>query len=597
MLRVTAMGGGAERYYTTLHREDYYARLDAPLPGQWVGKGVPRLGLSGDVSPDAFRALFRGFDPQEPIRPLVQNAGRLAPYENSKGEMTSKGLRDPGWDVTMSAPKSFSVLYAMSSPEERTWLSGELLGASREAFSLLEQATTTRAGKGGSRREETELVGALFIHTTARAVGESMPDPQLHVHGIVFNVGVSPSERTEDGHPKTRTIGSRQFYELQQQADQVFLSALAARVSERYTLEHGPHSWEVRGVPRALCEELSKRSAEIEKVAGREAPAWEREKAALTTRARKKEIPRGEVEASWRDAGKRYGFGREEAERLRHGKSDTRNVGYTTTQEHDRRAREVRNLVAFSRHEMQEQRGPEGSLDELRERAFRRASVQGFRVEEVERALRERPAREAARKHEGAKEPKKTARPRPEKRSDPEVARRDMELLGRELGRIAERKKVIALTWSNAERETFNARAGLEAVTVSRLLREMERGFEKVPSRFELWRAEWDYATWQGSKKRRDFLRYQAEREERYCVDAGTLVVLHGPRSTSAKARALEHAVREAGGRLIYSEEAMLPRLQEAEHERETAQTTTQNRRRDHAPERELVRELKPSYR
>src|SRR6478735_1903250 len=96
MLSVSAMSGGQGAYYTGLAREDYYLEGGEP-PGWWQGRGAQLLGLEGQVDKEIFAALFSGLDGRG--TPLVQNAGSPD--------------RQPGWDLTFSAPKSVSVLWSM----------------------------------------------------------------------------------------------------------------------------------------------------------------------------------------------------------------------------------------------------------------------------------------------------------------------------------------------------------------------------------------------------------------------------------------------------------------------------------------------------
>lgn len=45
---ISKMASGQYKYYTGLAKEDYYTKGGEP-PGQWLGKGAQRLGLTGNV--------------------------------------------------------------------------------------------------------------------------------------------------------------------------------------------------------------------------------------------------------------------------------------------------------------------------------------------------------------------------------------------------------------------------------------------------------------------------------------------------------------------------------------------------------------------
>ena len=106
MLSVAAMAGGQENYYLSLAAEDYYVNGGEPV-GRWLGRGAEVLGLVGEVTKTALRNLFLGFAP-DGSRPLVQQ------------QRTPDRTRQPGWDLTFSAPKSVSVLWSqIGAPERR----------------------------------------------------------------------------------------------------------------------------------------------------------------------------------------------------------------------------------------------------------------------------------------------------------------------------------------------------------------------------------------------------------------------------------------------------------------------------------------------
>ena len=81
--------------------EDYYLGSGEAL-GRWIGRGSARLGLSGVVDGDGLRAVLDG---------------RRAEYGRSL-LWVRRADRLPGVDLTFSAPKGVSLLFALS--EDRT---------------------------------------------------------------------------------------------------------------------------------------------------------------------------------------------------------------------------------------------------------------------------------------------------------------------------------------------------------------------------------------------------------------------------------------------------------------------------------------------
>ena len=294
MLSVSAMSGGQGAYYTGLAREDYYQQGGEP-PGIWQGRGAVALGLGEVVDKTAFASLFTGHDPAG--HPLVQNAG--------------SATRQPGWDLTFSAPKSVSVLWSQLPAE----MGAEIRAAHQEAVQaaigyLEEAAAWTRRGKGGLIREKADLIVGLFEHGTSRA-----QDPQLHTHAIVLNLGVR-----EDG--TTGSIESKPLYQHKMAAGALYRAELAAQLGQRLGLEvEKVRTWfEVTGVSTDLIKEFSKRRDEIE--ASLAASGFQTARAAefatVSTREVKEHIAREELFESWRTAGKEHGWSREQAQELCH---------------------------------------------------------------------------------------------------------------------------------------------------------------------------------------------------------------------------------------------------------------------------------------
>jgi len=296
MLSISAMTFGLEEYYLELGREDYYLEGGEP-PGAWVGHAANVLGLEGLVGKDDLRALLRGFSPHG--TKLVQNAGHRD--------------RKPGWDLTFSAPKSVSVLWAYADKNTQTTLRALHFLAVTHALSHLEEhAAITRRDAAGQTLERASPIFALFEHGTSRA-----QDPQLHTHALLINAGLR-----DDG--SWGALRSSDFYN-----HKMLLGALY-RVELAYLLRHElgldpqrKRTWfELKGVPRELVEEFSTRRKEIEKamaarsLTGPEAAA----RMTLTTRRVKDHVARCELFPRWREVGSRFGFSVERAWELIHGR-------------------------------------------------------------------------------------------------------------------------------------------------------------------------------------------------------------------------------------------------------------------------------------
>jgi conjugative relaxase-like TrwC/TraI family protein len=183
---ISARGGAqaALSYYAHLGRDDYYLQEDGP-PGRWEGEGAARLSLSGPVRKSEFEAALKGIDPKTGER-LAALGGRLQNHA-------------AGWDMTFSAPKSVSVLWALSEARDRTPIESAHSSAVAAATRYLERtAAWARRGKGGAVREPTAgLLMATFDHHTSREL-----DPQLHSHAFIFTSAAQGWHLGRDRQPR-----------------------------------------------------------------------------------------------------------------------------------------------------------------------------------------------------------------------------------------------------------------------------------------------------------------------------------------------------------------------------------------------------------
>lgn len=284
MLSIGSMGGQSLSYYTELAREDYYLRGGEP-PGTWLGKGARALGLSGTVDKEAFRNVFLGFSP-DGQQQLVRNAGKVR-EGNRPGH-------HPGWDLTFSAPKSVSALWALSSQKTRVAIERCHREAVEDALKYLEEtALVTKRGSGGAVREQAEgLVCAIFPHGTSRA-----QDPQLHSHCLVMNM--APRADKSWG-----TLLGRPLFQAKMTAGALYRASLSAKLEQSLGLavHREKATFELSCVPKALLDHFSTRRKQI--LSELEARGEQGPKAAATaarfTRDSKRHLPRQMLFEKWR---------------------------------------------------------------------------------------------------------------------------------------------------------------------------------------------------------------------------------------------------------------------------------------------------------
>ena len=277
--------GQAASYYEA---DDYYSE-GGLSPSEWQGAGAEELGLSGDVDRDQFRKLLDG-------EVADQQLGTTR-----DGQLEHR----PGWDVTLSAPKSVSIMAEVAG--DRRLIDAHQAAAKTAMAHVEKHMAATRVRDGGtvSREATGNLVIASFQHGTSRA-----QDPQLHTHNVILN-----ATKGEDG--TWRSLEPRAIYQLQKQIGAIYRQELALKVRELgYDIEVGKDSmFEIKGVSGEVLAAFSTRSAQIDAAletrgTSREgASAAERQIAALDTREAKTATDHAMLVKGWRETADSAGFG------------------------------------------------------------------------------------------------------------------------------------------------------------------------------------------------------------------------------------------------------------------------------------------------
>lgn len=219
--------------------EDYYVG-SGEAPGRWVGSLAAELGLDGNVDGDQLRALF------ELRHPFTDEA------------LLSTRATKPGFDVTISAPKSVSVLWALGDAGTSATVVDSLWSAVDDTRRYLEaNACSVRRGHAGVDVEDgAGFVGAAFLHRTSR-----LADPGLHVHLLVINA-------THDADGRWTALDGRAVYRERYTADAVFQASLRhALASDAGSLFAEPDRHgvaEIAGVPAGVRRAFSQRRIVIE---------------------------------------------------------------------------------------------------------------------------------------------------------------------------------------------------------------------------------------------------------------------------------------------------------------------------------------------
>jgi conjugative transfer relaxase protein TraI len=272
---------GASNYY--LDVANYYAQDSNSI--RWLGLGAKELGLQGqNVQKEQMIALLNG---------------RL-PDGIQLGRIDKEGIHHrPGFDMTLSAPKSFSILLET--------------GADPRLVKILDDTVEWFVGEMEKECEQTRqfIDGKIeyvdtgnFVISAFRQPNSRANDPQSHVHLVVHNM-----THCHDG--KWRSLASdmngrkgvvEQIMKHHIYGGLKFRNKLAnATKALGYELtSDGEGLWEIQGVPDSLLTHFSKRRQAIEALL--EEKGWQGAKASSLA-AQKTKLDKEDIDLSqWRDS-------------------------------------------------------------------------------------------------------------------------------------------------------------------------------------------------------------------------------------------------------------------------------------------------------
>ena len=208
----TIAAGTQAAYYSK--RSEYYLGGGEPA-GRWITATNDFGATHGALVDNAlFERLHAGLDAEG--EQLLSNSG--------------DGVnRVGGIDLTLSAPKSVSVVFALADSEMRYAIEQAQHDACEATVGFLARnAAFCRRGKNGHRLEKIScLTVAAFQHGEARPVahddGRVFADPNLHTHAVILNCAVR-----EDG--TVGALDARHLFAYKMAAGSVYHLALSSNL-------------------------------------------------------------------------------------------------------------------------------------------------------------------------------------------------------------------------------------------------------------------------------------------------------------------------------------------------------------------------------
>jgi conjugative relaxase-like TrwC/TraI family protein len=282
MLRITPSysSGNAKRYFDeSLSRSDYYSE-GQESPGRWFGKGAERLNLLGEVEREAFFQLCDNLNPEtgRPLTPRTKDGRRV------------------GYDFTYDCGKSISLYFELTQ-DARVLDAFNAAVAETQADLETEVKTRVRTGGANTVRVTGELLGASFVHHTARPMDDGIPDPQLHAHCFVFNATWDEVEQ------KFKAIDIADIKRDASYHQAAFDSRFAMKLVEQgLAIDRTANGFELSGFDAATLDKFSRRADQIDQEAAKRGITDAAQKAELGARTRQKKekgLSMSELRAEW----------------------------------------------------------------------------------------------------------------------------------------------------------------------------------------------------------------------------------------------------------------------------------------------------------
>lgn len=267
------------------HLTNYYTSSGDPA-GTWFGQGLTGISRSNEqtVTKHDARAVFEDIAHPDtntalgkrPMQKTDAPQGAKIPSQKPVRKQTREAVA--GFDLTFSAPKSVSTLWAIADSATQATIHQAHQDAVRNTLTWLENnVIQSRAGDGGIAKAQVQgIIATLFDHFDSRA-----GDPQLHTHAVLSN----RVQRAADG--AWVTLDSYALHKWVVTASEMYNATLFDELAktagthtelrqplhqamhEEMEKDYGNRRIELTGIPDELIIEFSQRASAIDEITNR----------------------------------------------------------------------------------------------------------------------------------------------------------------------------------------------------------------------------------------------------------------------------------------------------------------------------------------
>lgn len=243
--------------------------------------------------------------------------GTLSKWQKMEGKETTKKEYDrlmsynkdfKGVEIDPSPSKDWTNLYNRVSPQERKELTKIWNETMQDVAKAVEQNTYYRETKNGKTEYKLckGLHIAIFNHHTARPV-EGMIDGQEHSHIVIF-----PQVLGQDNKFHSHTLMDLKYednHETLRYFDAVMNHGLAKGLNRLgYAVSPTKHGFTIDGMQENIRQEFSKRTNQINLIAGEDATYADKKKISLQVRENKTQNNLTSLRADWQGKMDQLGF-------------------------------------------------------------------------------------------------------------------------------------------------------------------------------------------------------------------------------------------------------------------------------------------------